>query len=80
MKSRKWPPIRRADAAFELIDVIAARLDRLILYRVSLLHSGWFTRLPAGTEHLGSGLVDHSQKMIVAARATAEKKAVGQRS
>lgn len=30
--------------------------------------------------NLGSGLVDHSQKMIVAARATAEKKAVGQRS
>ena len=29
---------------------------------------------------LGSGLVDHSQKMMVAARATAEKKAVGQRS
>jgi hypothetical protein len=29
---------------------------------------------------LGSGLVDHSQKMTVAARATAEKKAVGQRS
>ena len=29
---------------------------------------------------LGSGLVDHSQKMTVAARAIAEKKAVGQRS
>ena len=29
---------------------------------------------------LWSGLVDHSQKMTVAARATAEKKAVGQRS
>ncbi|MFZ6765302.1 HNH endonuclease [Pseudoroseomonas sp. WGS1072] len=29
---------------------------------------------------LGSGLIDHSQKMTVAARATAEKKAVGQRS
>ena len=29
---------------------------------------------------LGSGLVDHSQKMTVAARAMAEKKAVGQRS
>ncbi len=53
MKSCKWPPTRRADAAFELIDVVAARLDWLILYRVSLLHSGWFTRLPAGTEHLG---------------------------
>lgn len=31
-------------------------------------------------ELLGSGLVDHSQKMTVAARAIAEKKAVGQRS
>ncbi len=29
---------------------------------------------------LGSGLVDHSQKMTVAARAMAEKKAVGHRS
>jgi hypothetical protein len=29
---------------------------------------------------LGSGLVDQSQKMMVAARATAEKKAVGHRS
>lgn len=29
---------------------------------------------------LGSGFVDQSQKMTVAARATAEKKAVGQRS
>lgn len=29
---------------------------------------------------LGSGLVDHSQKMTVAARATAEKKTVGHRS
>jgi SAM-dependent methyltransferase len=30
--------------------------------------------------YLGSGLVDHSQKMTVAASATAEKNAVGQRS
>ena len=29
---------------------------------------------------LGSGLIDQSQKMTVAARATAEKKAFGQRS
>lgn len=29
---------------------------------------------------LGSGLIDHSQKMTVAARWMAEKKAVGQRS
>ena len=29
---------------------------------------------------VGSGLVDYSQKMTVAARAMAEKKAVGQRS
>ena len=29
---------------------------------------------------LGSGLIDHSQKMTVAASATAEKKTVGQRS
>ncbi|WP_428970174.1 hypothetical protein ACQR50_05935 [Sphingomonas sp. Xoc002] len=31
-------------------------------------------------DFLGSGLVDHSQKMTVAARAMAEKKAVGRRS
>lgn len=31
-------------------------------------------------DRLGSGLVDYSQKMTVAARAMAEKKAVGQRS
>ena len=31
-------------------------------------------------EALGSGLIGHSQKMTVAARATAEKKTVGQRS
>ena len=34
----------------------------------------------AQPKRLGSGLVDHSQKMTVAARAMAEKKAVGQRS
>ncbi len=33
-----------------------------------------------GRFFLGSGLVDHSQKMTVAARATAEKKTVGHRS
>jgi len=34
----------------------------------------------ASTYTLGSGLVDHSQKMTVAARAMAAKKTVGQRS
>ncbi len=34
----------------------------------------------SATMRLGSGLVDHSQKMTVAARATAEKKTVGHRS
>ena len=37
-------------------------------------------QIKGGVHHLGSGLVDQSQKMTVAARATAEKKAVGQRS
>ena len=38
--------------------------------------------IPKGSKRnlLGSGLVDQSQKMMVAARATAEKKAVGHRS
>jgi len=31
-------------------------------------------------DRLGSGLIGHSQKMTVAASATAEKKTVGQRS
>ena len=35
---------------------------------------------PTAWTTLGSGLVDYSQKMTVAARATAEKKTVGQRS
>ncbi len=35
---------------------------------------GWYSTL------LGSGLIGHSQKMTVAARATAEKKTVGHRS
>ena len=43
----------------------------------ALLRSGLDQK---GYRDLGSGLVDHSQKMTVAARATAEKKTVGQRS
>ncbi|WP_347092038.1 DUF6445 family protein [Sphingomonas parapaucimobilis] len=43
------------DAAFEMIDVIAARPDRLILYRANLLHSGWITRLPAHAADPGMG-------------------------
>ena len=35
--------------------------------------------LPAALENLGSGRVDHSQKMTVAARVRVEKKAVAQR-
>ena len=40
----------------------------------------WHLILRKAPFSLGSGLVDHSQKMTVAARATAEKKAMGQRS
>lgn len=36
--------------------------------------------LPGDEALLGSGLIGHSQKMTVAASATAEKKTVGQRS
>jgi hypothetical protein len=35
--------------------------------------------LPAALDNLGSGRVDHSQKMTVAARVRVEKKAVAQR-
>ena len=38
--------------------------------------AGWVTYI----SKLGSGLIGHSQKMTVAASATAEKKTVGQRS
>ncbi|WP_294336964.1 hypothetical protein [uncultured Sphingomonas sp.] len=41
---------------------------------------GWSLRDGEMGRDLGSGLVDHSQKMTVAASATAEKNAVGQRS
>ena len=37
-------------------------------------------RVGLNASTLGSGLVDYSQKMTVAARAMAEKKTVGQRS
>lgn len=36
--------------------------------------------VPSSDRVLGSGLTDQSQKMTVAARAMAEKKAVGHRS
>ncbi len=48
--------------------------DKVIVYK--RLEHWTITR----ETELGSGLVDHSQKMTVAARAMAEKKAVGQRS
>lgn len=40
----------------------------------------WVDRKALEMEGLGSGLIDHSQKMTVAARAIAEKKTVGHRS
>lgn len=43
------------DAAFEMIAAIAARPDRLILYRANLLHSGRITRLPARAHDPRSG-------------------------
>ncbi len=52
-------------------------VSRLILSSVE--QAGLMVHL-ATVDGLGSGLIGHSQKMTVAARATAEKKAVGQRS
>lgn len=43
------------DAAFEMIEAIAARPDRLILYRANLLHSGRITRLPARPDDSRTG-------------------------
>ena len=55
----------------------AARIDAAErAQEAHLLLGEW---IDAG-DALGSGLVDHSQKMTVAARVTAAKKAVGQRS
>ncbi len=51
-------------------------LHRLLIHR-SFAAPLWFERVLV---YLGSGLVDHSQKMTVAAKVMAEKKAVGQRS
>ena len=50
---------------------VSAQLDVADPIYVALDHVG---------AHLGSGLIDQSQKMTVAARATAEKKAFGHRS
>jgi hypothetical protein len=36
-----------SDARFALVDAVAAKPDRLILYRAALLHSGLITHLPA---------------------------------
>ena len=58
-------------------DVLAFK-DKLLLEGQSVANTN--TKLSRLRTLLGSGLVDHSQKMTVAARATAEKKAVGQRS
>ncbi len=42
-------------AAFEMIDAIAARPDRLLLYRANLLHSGRITRIPDRATDPGAG-------------------------
>ncbi|MGW8189696.1 hypothetical protein [Sphingomonas hankookensis] len=69
------PPIFDDDTARHLPAVLAegwAWLERECLLIAKPNDPNW--------QFLGSGLVDHSQKMTVAARAIAEKKAVGQRS
>ena len=53
-------------------------LLRLELTRVLILER--IAKKPTGSSAVGSGLVDHSQKMTVAARATAEKETLGRRS
>jgi hypothetical protein len=58
--------------ASAFIPIEAASLTIVLVREAVLKETGW--------PSLGSGLVDHSQKMTVAARAMAEKKAVGQRS
>ena len=44
------------------------------------VNSWLFVLIPLGLTLLGSGLIDHSQKMTVAAIAMAEKKVCAQRS
>jgi NAD(P)-dependent dehydrogenase (short-subunit alcohol dehydrogenase family) len=55
------------------------RVD-ILVNNAGILRDKSFAKMSIADFRLGSGLVDHSQKMTVAARATAEKKAVGQRS
>ncbi len=63
-------------------------MDELTIYEINMLGGHAEFKIPGAEEFvfcgsafcLGSGLVDHSQKSTVAARAMAEKKTVGQRS
>ena len=78
-KSKAEPVVRMAAERDEAPDPIwiekVERLSELIEYRVSATCIAML-----GTAILGSGLVDQSQKMTVAARAMAERKTVGHRS
>jgi len=62
------------------LDSFAAERGLRIAARYVENESGAKLHRPELFRLLGSGLVDYSQKMTVAARAMAEKKAVGQRS
>ncbi len=59
---------------------LRARLSPIDLQTMSDIRVDFLRSASLCGSSLGSGLVDHSQKMTVAARAMAEKKAVGQRS
>ena len=73
---RKWVREQAADpgSAFPGHGVMKPEQQEIERLRREL------ARMKAERDILGSGLVDYSQKMTVAARAMAEKKAVGQRS
>ncbi len=66
--TRRWQKGPHLKCSLEEVDRILDHLKAhdLNMYRLS--------------SDLGSGLIGHSQKMTVAARATAEKKTVGHRS
>ncbi len=61
-------------------ETTAISTDELLSRRCTILEGVARRRAPARAKVLGSGLIDHSQKMTVAASAMAEKNVVGHRS
>ncbi len=71
----------RQDKATDLLGMSLKAIENIEAYFAAIVTDGDVARHAAErASDLGSGLIDHSQKMTVAASAMAEKNAVGQRS